>query len=75
MSELEEIKKELSNTELSKLDQRIIYLRIKGYTYGDIQTITGNPSKKYIRKVLMNYDPSLIDKECGKTERTWKWWK
>lgn len=44
---------------LPDLEKRIIELRREGFTYRGIQTKLGNPSKKFIRKVLMENAPEL----------------
>ena len=36
-------------------------LRNNSYSYAEIQKALGNPSKKFIRQVLLKYDPELID--------------
>ena len=43
------------------LDKKIIELRERGKTYQEIQKMLGNPSKKYIRNVLLNNNPDLIN--------------
>jgi hypothetical protein len=50
---------------MTELDKKIIELRKDGYTYEGIQKRLGNPSKKYIRKILLQYDSSLINLECN----------
>ena len=45
---------------MNNLDSKIITLRLQGYTYTAIQRSLGNPSKKYIRKILLIYDPKLV---------------
>lgn len=39
----------------------ILALRNNSYSYGEIQKAIGNPSKKFIRQVLLKYDKDLID--------------
>lgn len=46
--------------DISDLDAKIIYLREDDYLYKQIQLMLGNPSKKYIRSVLMKYVPQLL---------------
>ena len=45
----------------SDLDKAILALRNNSYSYAEIQKALGNPSKKFIRQVLLKYDPELID--------------
>jgi hypothetical protein len=45
---------------MSELEEKIIILRKEGYTYKGIQLKLGNPSKKYIREVLLKYSPELV---------------
>lgn len=45
---------------MSELEEKIISLRKEGYTYKGIQLKLGNPSKKYIREVLLKYSPELV---------------
>ena len=46
--------------DISDLDANIIYLKEDKWTYGQIQLILGNPSKRYIRSVLVKYAPQLL---------------
>lgn len=46
--------------DLSDLDLNIIYLVKEKHTYGNIQLILGNPSKRYIRSVLKEHAPQLL---------------
>lgn len=48
-----------------KLKSDIIKLRSDKYTYSGIQLRLGNPSKKFIRNVLLDYAPELIDIDCN----------
>lgn len=48
-----------------ELDQKIIELREKGKTYQEIQKALGNPSKKYIRSILLSVNPDLIDMDVN----------
>ena len=57
-TQLEKIKNKYEG--ISDLDAKIILLREESYSYGVIQLKLGNPSKKYIRSVLMNYAPKLV---------------
>ena len=45
----------------SDLEKAILALRNNSYSYAEIQKTLGNPSKKFIRQVLLKYDPELID--------------
>lgn len=45
----------------SDLEKAILALRNNSYSYAEIQKSLGNPSKKFIRQVLLKYDPELID--------------
>ena len=45
----------------SDLEKAILVLRNNSYSYAEIQKALGNPSKKFIRQVLLKYDPELID--------------
>ena len=45
----------------SDLEKAILALRNNSYSYCEIQKALGNPSKKFIRQVLLKYDPELID--------------
>lgn len=45
----------------SDLEKAILALRNNSYSYTEIQKSLGNPSKKFIRQVLLKYDPELID--------------
>ena len=49
----------------SELELKILFLRSDGYNYSGIQRVLGNPPKKFIRSVLLKFDPSLIDKDCN----------
>jgi hypothetical protein len=46
--------------DISDLDANIIYLKEDKWTYSQIQLILGNPSKRYIRSVLVKYAPQLL---------------
>ena len=45
----------------SDLEKAILALRNNSYSYAEIQKSLGNPSKKFIRQVLLKYDSELID--------------
>ena len=45
----------------SDLEKAILAFRNNSYSYAEIQKALGNPSKKFIRQVLLKYDPELID--------------
>lgn len=45
----------------SDLEKAILALRNNSYSYAEIQKALGNPSKKFIRQVLLKYDSELID--------------
>jgi hypothetical protein len=45
---------------MTELQEKIIELRREGLTYGAIQLKLGNPSKKFIRQTLLEYDPDLV---------------
>lgn len=59
-------KQENESTGISKLykklalDEKIVELRMDGWSYGAIQLKLGNPSKKYIKDVLKEYAPELL---------------
>lgn len=43
----------------NELQQKIIDLRIEGYSYKGIQLKLGNPSKQYIKDTLRKFRPDL----------------
>ena len=45
------------------LDERIVELRKDDYTYRMIQLKLGNPSRKYIRQVLLRDAPELAGEQ------------
>ena len=45
----------------SDLEKAILALRNNSYSYAEIQKALGNQQKKFIRQVLLKYDPELID--------------
>lgn len=57
---LEKIKNEFDD--ISDLDAKIVVLKEDFWSYGNIQLFLGNPSKKYIRNVLLKYRPNLLTK-------------
>ena len=57
---LEKIKNEFDD--ISDLDAKIVILKEDFWSYGNIQLFLGNPSKKYIRNVLLKYRPNLLTK-------------
>lgn len=63
---IDEILKEHKNLvvqykDASNLEKAILALRNNSYSYAKIQKALGNPSKKFIRQVLLKYDPELIN--------------
>jgi hypothetical protein len=46
--------------DMTKLQEKIIELRKEGLTYAAIQIKTGNPSKKFIRETLLEFDSKLV---------------
>ena len=57
---LEKIKNEFDD--ISDLDAKIVILKEDFWSYANIQLFLGNPSKKYIRNVLLKYRPNLLTK-------------
>lgn len=48
------------------LERAILILRENGkYNYRGIQLRLGNPSKKFIREVLLKYNKDLIELDCN----------
>lgn len=45
---------------MTELQEKIITLRKDGLTYGAIQLKLGNPSKKFIRETLLQFEPDLV---------------
>ena len=45
---------------MTELQENIIALRKEGLTYRAIQLKLGNPSKKFIRETLLEYEPKLV---------------
>lgn len=59
---------------MTELQQKIIELRRDGLSYGAIQLKLGNPSKKFIRETLLQYEPKLVGdfvKNYNKLEPKW----
>lgn len=59
---------------MTELEQKIIEFRKEGLSYGAIQLKLGNPSKKFIRETLLQYDPKLVGdvvKNYNKLEPKW----
>lgn len=50
----------------SGFEKCVTVLRLNGLSYHDIQLKLGTPSKKDIRKALLNVDPELIDNSLSK---------
>jgi len=49
--------------EITELEAKIILLRRNKESYGEIQRLLGNPSKKLIRRTLLKYEPELINND------------
>ena len=45
---------------MTELQIKIIDLRKEGLSYGAIQLKLGNPSKKFIRETLLEFDKELV---------------
>ena len=59
---------------MTELESKIIELRRDGLSYGAIQLKLGNPSKKFIRETLLQYEPKLVGdsvKNYNKLEPKW----
>lgn len=59
---------------MTELQQQIIELRKEGLTYHAIQLKLGNPSKKFIRETLLEFEPKLVGdvvKNYNKLEPKW----
>lgn len=59
---------------MTELEEKIVELRKEGLTYSAIQLKLGNPSKKMIRKILLEYAPKYVGdvvKNYGKLEPKW----
>lgn len=46
---------------IEDFDSWILTFASEGFTYGEIQKIMGNPSKKKIRQILLKYNPELLN--------------
>lgn len=46
---------------ITDLEIAILQLKKEGNTYNQIQSLTGNPSKKIIRETLLKYSPNLLN--------------
>lgn len=44
---------------MTELQEKIINLRKEGLSYGAIQLALGNPSKKFIKETLKEFEPAL----------------
>jgi len=59
---------------MTELQRQIINLRKEGKTYGAIQLMLGNPSKKFIKETLQEFEPELAGdkvKNYHRLEPTW----
>lgn len=59
---------------MTELQEKIINLRKEGLSYGAIQLALGNPSKKFIKETLQEFEPALagdIVKNYNRLEPTW----
>lgn len=56
---IEDISDEFQNA--NGFEKAVIAMRRKGWTYSDIQSKLGMPSKKQIRAALLKWTPELID--------------
>ena len=45
---------------MTELQMKIIDLRKEGLSYGAIQLKLGNPSKKFIRETLLEFEKELV---------------
>lgn len=46
--------------EINDLEIAVLYLKENGYPYPQIQKLTGNPSRKLIRNIILKYEPNLL---------------
>lgn len=53
-------------SDASDFDKCVILLRSYKYTYGQISSKLGSPSKKSIRESLLKYAPELIEEDCNR---------
>ena len=58
--DIEEIKTKFPDVD-NVLELAVLVLRSNNCSYGQIQSWLGNPSKKWIRSVLLKWAPELID--------------
>lgn len=57
----------LSNySNATDFDKCVILLRFYKYTYGQISSRLGSPSKKSIRESLLKHAPELIEEDCNR---------
>lgn len=59
---------------MTELQEKIINLRREGLSYGAIQLALGNPSKKFIKETLQEFEPTLVGdivKNYNRLEPTW----
>ena len=54
--------------EASDFDKCVILLRSYKWTYGQISSKMGSPSKKSIRASLMKWAPELIEEDCNRNK-------
>jgi len=54
----------MTEYDCTELEAKILLMREDKQSYGMIQQYLGNPSKKFIRQILLKYKPELIDIEC-----------
>lgn len=52
--------------EATDFDKCVIALRANKYTYGQISSKLGSPSKKAIRESLLKFTPELIEEDCNR---------
>lgn len=55
-------------SEATDFDKCIILLRSYKYTYGQISSKMGSPSKKAIRESLLKWAPELIEEDCNRNK-------
>lgn len=59
--------------ECNNFEKCIIALRLKGWTYGDIQKKLGMPPKKEISLILNKWAPEIVDNSKTKESKLSKW--
>lgn len=59
--------------ECTDFEKCVIALRLKGWTYGDIQKKLGMPPKKQISSILKKWAPETIDNSKEKEVKISKW--